>query len=382
MPLFRRALQLGLALGLTFGVGLSAQALEARVSQRTPFCPQASKGCAALFYLNPGDQVVVLRQSADGKWLYVRYRQQHTGWIQADMASLKKPEGLRSEPLKPLPAGALALLPADDALRILFADALQTGTQRQPIVGLQSLLAHPHALRLDLCAANTAEACIYGVQSTEDQFFVLQLNPEDPPRYRTLLRLNEPTGLQGLAVKPEGLLLLGQAEGAWGESLLLGLGADGLPFMLLKQAQEMLVWVPQEVRTGLNLESVRLMHLNRDGVLLASAFHLGQRRHVLLRLRFAPQQFWVYEGLMHWPDQSALSPREAGVQVQGIGSEGDFYVLIQAEGKTLLAYYSGSQEPLAVQALAQAPLDAQLAGKTLWLLNPQGLRAFKPHFSP
>ncbi|MBF2052418.1 MAG: hypothetical protein IGS03_03010 [Candidatus Sericytochromatia bacterium] len=383
MPLFRKSACLpGLGLALALSLGGPAQALDARLKQRTPFCQQAAKGCAALFYLSPGDQVQVLRQSADSKWLYVRYRNQHTGWIQSDTANLKKPEGLRADPLKPLPAGALALLPAGDELRILFADAVQTGTRRQPVVGLHSLLTHPQALHLDRCAGNAADVCVYGVQTTEEQSFVLQLTPDNPPHYRTLLRLRQPEGLQGLAVKAAGLLLLGEAEGVWGESLLLGLGADGLPFLLLKQAQEALVWVPQDVRSGLNLESVRLMHLNRDGVLLASAFHLGQRRHVLLRLRFDPERFWVYEGLMRWPDAVALSPREAGVQVQGLGAEGDFYVLIAAEGKTWLAYYSGSQEPLAVQTLAQRPLDAQLAGKTLWLLHPEGLRAFKPHFSP
>jgi hypothetical protein len=380
MPLFRKALLL--ALGL-LGLAKPAAALEASVSQRTPFCQQARQGCAALFYLNPGDRVQVLQQSADGKWLYVRYRQGHTGWIEAAAATLRKPESLRSGALQPLTPGALALLPAGKELQILFADALQgPGAARQPLVGMQGLLSHPRALRPALCKAAAPDLCIYGVQSEEGQAFVMQLQPTSPPRYRTLLRLADPAGWLGLAVKPEGLLLLGQGEGPWGESLLLGLGPDQLPFMLLKQAQEILVWVPQEVRTGLNLESVRLAHLNPDGVLLASAFHLGLRRHVLLRLRYDARQFWVYEGLMHWPDQSAVSPREAGVSVQGIGFESDFYVLISAGGKTWLAYYSGSQTPLAVQALAQPPLDAQLADGRLWLLWPEGLRAYQPHFSP
>jgi len=367
----------------------AASALEARITERTPLCAQAHKNCLGRFFLNPADRVKVLRQSTDGDWYYVEFPlNQQTGWIWAKSAELRKPERLKSEFLYPLSQAGLNLLAGTESSpAVVYPNRLSNvhGETLQHLPGLQPLLRQAaHRQVLQSLQSPEQGLRIYGLSTTEQQLFLLEANPTHPeyPTYRTLLRLEQPQAFKGIAQTTQGLLILAEGQGPWGQSLVTGLGPDGLPYLLMHNAQEILSWVPEEIRSGLNLESLRLLSLNPDGILLASAFHLGLRKNVLLRLRADAQKFWVYDGLLYWPEQIGRSPQAEGLSVRGLGSEADFYVLIQTEQKYFLAYYSGSHQPVAVQALATPVFDALISQDSLWTLQTDGMRRWSPLFSP
>lgn len=360
----------------------SALAVTASIKQRTPFCREAKEGCQPVFFLTPADGIQIEGQTGDSKWLRVKHLASgQSGWVKAEFVAIAAPSRLEPETVIKLDAPALALIDTPEGPALLDKLKLQPlpiGDSLE-LKGLESLQSEN--LRGHLSTAR--ELKIYGLAEVEKQKFIQEVQPalKPYPRYRSLLRLDD--GPYSVVSLPdEVLLVLGKGSAAWGQSLLVGLDAQYLPVMLLRNAAEILAYVPEEARQGLRGESLRLWDLDADGTLVASAYHAGARRDVLLRVRPRINAAWEYEGLVYWPKELPFRPDAPSLKLR-LWSSGEQSVLVTSisSGENpagYLAFFAGGNESLTMQKLQQPILDGQLWQGEFWSLQSDSVTRWKP----
>ncbi len=377
--LMKQILALGILLLLL--TAESAWAVNASIKQRTPFCRETKENCQPVFYLTPTDQIQIEGQTADGKWLRLKHLASgQIGWVKTGDVSIAAPSRLAPEKMLMLETPALAMISGPQGPLLLEPGRLrpvQGGEAVELTGGLSTLL--PQTFRGQLSSAQ--ELRIYGLTEVEKQRFLQEVQPalKPYPRFRSLLRVE--SGPQAVAWLPEGLLLvLGQGSATWGQSLFVGLDSDYLPVLLLRNAAEILTYLPEEARQGIRGESMRLLDLDADGTLIAAAYHAGARRDVLIRVKPKLKAAWEFEGMLYWPKELPFRPDAQGLNFR-LWSTGEQSVLVtstEASGAGYLGFYAGGNEVLTLQKLDQPILDGQLWQGDFWSLQKDAVTRWKP----
>ncbi len=373
---------------LLSGVGLLALALagpalasEGKILKRTPLCTEAISTCSVLFYLNSTDKVQVLRPSTDGKWLYIEYGPgQQKGWVHAEDLKLLSPQGMTYTTVQSFEQSALGLSLAPDFFGVLYPESLNR-PQSDPLTFRLPLEAVPFSLLTDQSGQSLT---VYYLSETEKRWFLTAVQPLTPPypHFQTLLRFQKPDDFLGMAKIPAGLLVLGESEGAWGQSLVTGLDPEGIPFLLIQKPEEFVAYLPQEIRAVIRPENLRPVSLSPEGDLVFSTFHLALRRFVLLR--FSYREGWLFHSLLLWPKDLSFRPDLPGLKMRLVTDAEQSYLFFQPPDQTagFLGFYSGAtQEPTILQALQKPVLDAVIYQKKLWTLHLDELRVWNPVFA-
>lgn len=368
------------AILLLAGPGL---ALEAKIKARTPLCREPQANCQPLFYLTPADAIQVEAQSADGKWYKLRHLASgQQGWVSAETLSLRSPNRLAAGKVRQLGSAPLALVSSPEGLALLEpARLVPDQGAALPLQGLGGM--DPASLRTLYTPAR--ELLVYGLVEVDKQRFLQEVQPalKPQPRFRTLLRLNQ--GPCAVARLDDGtLLVLGDGNGAWGEGQLVGLDAQYLPVLLLRQSAEILGYLPESARQNLRGESVRLLDLEADGTVVLSAFNAALRRDVLIRLRPRLGTNWDFGGIYFWPKQLPFRPDAPGLRLRLWHSGDQSFLLTSSDtsGPGFLAYFAGGNEALTLQRLEQPVRDAIILNNQLWTLGQKDLTSWQPVSDP
>lgn len=374
-----------MALGLLWGLEAfapAAQAAEAKVKRRTAFCQEAKADCLPSFYLTPSDRIRIEGQSADGKWLHIRHLDSdQIGWVTASEIQLQSVSRLDAQVVMNLDTPALGLVAGPDGLGMLMADQLlpvQANVAVQHLRGIDSL--KPESLRGFM--SPTQELRVYGETEVEKEKFLQELRPQLTPieHYRTLIRLGSGPHTAAWLPDEQLLLLMGEADGDWGNSLLAGLDAQYLPVMLVRTIIEVQGFLPAEVRIGLRGESLRLQDLEPDGTLTLSAYHSGLRRDVLIRVQPRVNRSWDFEGQYYWPKDVPFRPDAAGLRLRlwHLGEQTYLLVSTPDSGPGYLVFYAGGSEPVMVQRLSAPVLDGVMYQDQLWTLEKSTITRWQP----
>src|SRR5262249_17635032 len=142
---------------------------------------------------------------------------------------------LESEVVMNLETPALGLVVGPEGLGLLRADKLtpvQSKLPEQALHGSDSL--KPESLRFYM--SSTHELRAYGEVEVEKDRFLQELKPQLTPfeHYRTLMRLGAGPHTAAWLPDEQLLLVMGDGDGDWGNSLLAGLDAQYLPVMLVR----------------------------------------------------------------------------------------------------------------------------------------------------
>ncbi|MGV3523334.1 MAG: hypothetical protein ACO1RX_03880 [Candidatus Sericytochromatia bacterium] len=374
------------ALGLALCVGgqLAAWGIEARVRARTPFCTEARDPCQAVFSLNSQDAIDAISLSPDQKWWQIRHRASgRIGWVKAADLVLRRPTGLSSDTPVTLPQEVLGLQWRGEGLGLLSANHLfgLDPVFSEPLQGLEEV--EPGHLVALLTAPN-GEPEVYVRTEIEGTWFVQQILPRSTPypQYRTLVRLNHADSPVGVARLADGhILVLAEGSGLWGESRLVAFDAAGLPVMVIREAVEVLDYLPQALRPSLRPESLRLLALDPDGTLLMTANQPGRQQGVLLRIRPRVGVDWAFEGALAWPADLPFRNDAPHLRLQARVQADEALLIWQQGDTTWLGYYVAGGEPVALRPLAQPVLDMVQHSGFFWLLQPRSLVRLRPLFA-
>lgn len=358
--------------------------VEARVRTRTPFCTEARDPCQAVFSLHAQDAIDAISLSPDQKWWQIRHRASgRMGWVKAADLILRRPSGLSSDAPVALPQQVLGLQWRGDGLGLLSADHLfgLDPVFSAPLKGLAEV--QPGQL-IALLTAPNGEPEVYTRTEVEGSWFVQQILPRSSPypQYRTLVRLNQADSPAGVSRLADGhLLVLAEGSGLWGDSRLVAFDAAGLPVMVIREAVEILDYLPQALRPSLRPESLRLLALDPDGTLLMTANQPGRQQGVLLRIRPRVGVEWAFEGALAWPTDLPFRSDAPNLRLQARVQADEALLIWQQAGATWLGYYVAGGEPVALRPLSQPVLDLAQRDGFFWLLHPHSLVRLRPLFA-
>jgi hypothetical protein len=284
---------------LLWALSAPAWGTEARLRERAPLCPEPRAACTPLFYLNPGESVEVLRVSPEHEdWLAVRFGPGgREGWLPRNVLALNVPQALSPEVMARLPEG-----PG----RFGFGEPLQFQ------IGLQAwhythegLVPQPawkvrSELLGRLIAISPAQA--WGITTADTQAFVqhLRFTLSPRPQLETLLRLAQPTTEAFVAQTGPLTLVLGKGTGFWGESILVGLDAQGMPWLHVANSDDLPAFFPGALRARYQPRTCVPLALDAQGVLYAKAVRRSGETVIVMVLPSARAE-WDYLGELTWP---------------------------------------------------------------------------------
>lgn len=363
---------------ILFALILPAQAYDAKVKTRTALCREAKENCQPIFYLSPADQISIEGQSTDSKWLKIRHlASKQSGWAKTADIQMFSPSQLSASTALSLETPALALAASSQsppALSLIDKQRFYQLESQQTLLKLKGLSELQGSFLRSLWTPEQ-ELRIYGLSESEQQSFIQELRSANKafPEYKTLLRLQsakQPWAVARAAEDPL-LLVLGAGQGPWGKSLLVGLDQNYLPVMLIREAAEILAFIPAEARLGLRPETLRLQDLDAQGGLIATVYHTEARREVIMRVVPRLNQPWEFTGFLYWPKEIPFRAESLGLKLR-LWHQGDQNILLAETESTApgyLAYYVGANEALTVKKLEKPLLDGIFYNNEFWSLQ-------------
>lgn len=364
-------------------------ALEGQVTERAAFCLTAEKKCSPIFYLNPSDSLKILRQSLDEEWYFVRYtKTQQEGWVSAQFVKLRLPEKLKSEQVA-IPPDVQALHVQKEQLQLIsLTHITPLGSEQavQKLTGLKPFLPASQSPWVAL-ASEKSDLMVLGVTETEQSRFVQVIKPglTPYPEYNTLVGIENIQDFKGAALsKNEELIILAKGTSPWGINCLSVLDAQFIPLFLFPEDRTLLSYLPQDLINVIRPESFKLLSLDQEGVLLATAYHSHKRQKVLVILHYDLKEVWIYEGLYHWPEDIPLKPETPNLKVRALKQGEHFFLLLDSDDDTpgFLAFYAGKSDPVTVQPFKEKLTDAVFFKDELWTLHKNHLLHWSPVYAP